>query len=137
MEKIGAGKHEDAAKMQHSVQTLARLVTRNGVVPPVKAALKMIGIDAGKSRMPLDSGGTLGVELKEEIRVELEKLGVIDNLAHPSITENVDIIIDDDYYQNAPRDSFVFNNVKLIGNLYNGLPIWGEDTVLIIKKGKF
>lgn len=33
------------------------------------------------------------------------------------ITENVDIIIDDNYYQNAPRDSFVFNNVKLIGNL--------------------
>jgi 4-hydroxy-tetrahydrodipicolinate synthase len=91
MDKIRTGKHEDAAKMQQSVQTLARLVTRNGGAPPVKAALKMIGIDAGKSRMPLDSGGTLSVELKEEIRVELEKLGVIDNLAHPPITEHVDI----------------------------------------------
>jgi hypothetical protein len=34
------------------------------------------------------------------------------------ITSYDDIIIDDDYYQNAPRDHFVFNGVKLVGNLF-------------------
>ncbi|MFW9968171.1 MAG: formaldehyde-activating enzyme, partial [Candidatus Thorarchaeota archaeon] len=53
--------------------------------PPVKAALKMIGINAGRSRMPLDTGGTLTLELKEEIRLELEKLGVIESLEHPLV----------------------------------------------------
>ena len=33
------------------------------------------------------------------------------------ITSNVDIIIDDNYYKNAPRDPFVFNSVKLRRNL--------------------
>ncbi|MHA2193192.1 MAG: hypothetical protein ACXAAR_07165, partial [Candidatus Thorarchaeota archaeon] len=72
------------AQLQQEAQTLARIVTRNGGGPPVKAALKMMGIKAGKSRMPLDSGGTLTLELKEEIRLELEKLGVIESLDHPA-----------------------------------------------------
>ncbi len=32
------------------------------------------------------------------------------------ITDSIDIFIDDISYQNAPRDSFVFNSVKLIKN---------------------
>jgi len=44
---------------------------------PVKAALKMRGLDMGKTRRPLVSGGVLTLEVKEEMRMELEKLGKI------------------------------------------------------------
>ncbi|MFX1262615.1 MAG: 4-hydroxy-tetrahydrodipicolinate synthase [Promethearchaeota archaeon] len=85
MESVKSGDYANAAELQQDVQTLARIVTRNGGGPPVKAALKMMGIKAGRSRMPLDSGGTLTLELKEEIRLELEKLGIIESLEHPSV----------------------------------------------------
>jgi formaldehyde-activating enzyme len=84
MSLVKAGEYKKAAQMQQDAQTLARIVARNGGAPPVKAALKMIGIKAGRSRMPLDTGGTLTLELKEEIRLELEKLGVIESLEHPA-----------------------------------------------------
>jgi 4-hydroxy-tetrahydrodipicolinate synthase len=82
MNKVRSGDIKEAAKLQHSIQVLTRIIDRNGGAPPVKAALKMMGLKAGKSRMPLDSGGTLTWELKEEIRIELEKLGLIDQLVH-------------------------------------------------------
>ncbi|MFW9863237.1 MAG: 4-hydroxy-tetrahydrodipicolinate synthase [Candidatus Thorarchaeota archaeon] len=84
MESVKSGDYANAAQLQQNAQTLARIVTRNGGGPPVKAALKMMGIKAGRSRMPLDTGGTLTLELKEEIRLELEKLGVIESLTHPA-----------------------------------------------------
>jgi hypothetical protein len=34
------------------------------------------------------------------------------------INDSIDIFIDDIGYQNAPRDSFVFNSVKLIQNFF-------------------
>ncbi|MHA2300145.1 MAG: 4-hydroxy-tetrahydrodipicolinate synthase [Candidatus Thorarchaeota archaeon] len=103
MEQVKAGDHEKAAQLQQDAQTLARIVTRNGGGPPVKAALKMMGIRAGRSRMPLDTGGTLTLELKEEIRLELEKLGVIESLNHPApvlaeikdVLSNMGLDIDD------------------------------------------
>jgi 5,6,7,8-tetrahydromethanopterin hydro-lyase len=51
----------------------------------------MMGINAGYSRMPLNSGGTLTRELKEEIRLELEKLEVIPSLDHPPIQKDIKI----------------------------------------------
>ncbi len=91
MTKVRNGDIEGASELQLRAQTLARIVTRNGGAPPVKAALKMIGIKAGRTRMPLDTGGTLTLELKEEIRLELEKLGVIDALPRPEPETNTDI----------------------------------------------
>jgi 4-hydroxy-tetrahydrodipicolinate synthase len=92
MNKVRKGKIEEAAKLQKSAQTLARIVLKNGAAPPIKAGLKMMGIKAGKCRMPLDTGGTLSPEIKEEIRLELEKLGVIHELRHPRIQEKVNIL---------------------------------------------
>jgi 4-hydroxy-tetrahydrodipicolinate synthase len=86
------GKVEEAAKLQRSAQTFARMVLKYGAAPPVKAALKMVGVNAGGSRMPLNSGGTLPPEIKEEIRIELEKLGVIEKLEHPTVQEDIQII---------------------------------------------
>ncbi|MHA2602114.1 MAG: 4-hydroxy-tetrahydrodipicolinate synthase [Candidatus Thorarchaeota archaeon SMTZ1-83] len=91
MRKVQSGDIEGASELQLKAQTLARIVTRNGGAPPVKAALKMMGIKAGRSRMPLNTGGTLTLELREEIRLELEKLGVIDILTRPMHEANTDI----------------------------------------------
>jgi formaldehyde-activating enzyme len=92
MNKVRKGKIEEAAKLQRSAQTLARIVLKHGAAPPIKAGLKMMGIKAGKCRMPLDTGGTLTPETKEEIRLELEKLGVIHELRHPHIQEKIHIL---------------------------------------------
>ncbi|MHA1963096.1 MAG: 4-hydroxy-tetrahydrodipicolinate synthase [Candidatus Thorarchaeota archaeon] len=92
MKLVQKGKIEKAAKLQRSVQTFARIVLKYGAAPPVKAALKMIGLNAGRSRMPLNSGGTLTPETKEEIRIELEKMGVIDKLEHPTVQKEIQIL---------------------------------------------
>jgi 4-hydroxy-tetrahydrodipicolinate synthase len=86
MNKVRKGKIEEAAKLQQSTQTLARIVLKYGAAPPIKAGLKMMGIKSGKCRMPLDTGGTMTPEIKEEIRLELEKLGVITD--SPEIKRN-------------------------------------------------
>lgn len=91
LEKVKTGDFEGASELQQSAQTFARIVTRNGGAPAVKAALKMMGIRAGRSRMPLNTGGTLTLETREEIRVELEKLGAIESLSHPPLDKNIDI----------------------------------------------
>ncbi|MHA2034774.1 MAG: 4-hydroxy-tetrahydrodipicolinate synthase [Candidatus Thorarchaeota archaeon] len=91
MKMVREGNMERAMELQHSVQTLARLITRNGGAPPVKAALRMMGIKAGRSRLPLNSGGTLTPELKDEIRMELEKLGLIESLSHPPIDRELNM----------------------------------------------
>ncbi|MGY5856487.1 MAG: 4-hydroxy-tetrahydrodipicolinate synthase [Candidatus Thorarchaeota archaeon] len=86
------GNVEEAAALQRSTQTFARMVLKHGAAPPVKAALKMLGVNAGRSRMPLNSGGTLTPEMKEEIRIELEKMGVIGKLEHPSVQKEIQIV---------------------------------------------
>jgi 4-hydroxy-tetrahydrodipicolinate synthase len=86
------GRVEEAAKLQQSTQTFARMVLKYGAAPPVKAALRMLGVNAGRSRMPLNSGGTLTPEIKEEIRIELEKMGLIENLEHPTVQTEIQIL---------------------------------------------
>ncbi|MGQ4911181.1 MAG: 4-hydroxy-tetrahydrodipicolinate synthase [Candidatus Thorarchaeota archaeon] len=91
MKLAKAGKIEEAAEKQAQAQTFARMVLKYGAAPPVKAALKMMGIRAGRSRMPLNSGGTLTPEIKDEIRLELEKMGVIEPKKVPPVQDNIDI----------------------------------------------
>ncbi len=91
MEKVESGDVQKAIELQHAAQTFARIVTRNGGAPPVKAAFKMLGIKAGKSRMPLDTGGTLSVELKDEIRLELETLGLLKPISNPQVDPSTSI----------------------------------------------
>jgi 4-hydroxy-tetrahydrodipicolinate synthase len=106
MEHVKKGDMKKATELQHSLQTLARIVTRNGGSPPVKAALRKMGMKAGYPRMPLDSGGTLTRELKEEIRLELEKLKLIEPLTHPSVASEIDVVkILKSDYDIEPADS--------------------------------
>jgi 4-hydroxy-tetrahydrodipicolinate synthase len=74
---VQKGDIDSARKLQMNAQKLARIFSRYGGALAVKAALKMMGVDVGKVRRPLVSGGVLTWEVREEIRMELEKLGKI------------------------------------------------------------
>lgn len=67
--------------------------------------------------------GYIDLTLKFDAQMILVQLGLVDqalfDLPEGSIPGDGDCIM-----------------LKLTGNLYNGSPIWGEDTVLIIQKGK-
>ncbi len=85
-------KLDEAAKLQREAQTFARMVLKYGAAPPIKAALRMMGIKAGRSRMPLNTGGTLTPEVKEDIRLELEKLGVLEKHVFEPINKDIEIL---------------------------------------------
>jgi 4-hydroxy-tetrahydrodipicolinate synthase len=72
------GDLKKAQELQMKVQKLARIFCRYGGAVPVKAALRMMGLKVGRARKPIREGGVIIHEDREEIRVELEKLGKID-----------------------------------------------------------
>ncbi len=72
------GNLEKAQELQMKVQKLARIFCRYGGAVPVKAALRMMGLKIGRARKPIREGGVIIHEDREEIRVELEKLGKIE-----------------------------------------------------------
>jgi 4-hydroxy-tetrahydrodipicolinate synthase len=74
---VKANDFEKARELQMKVQKLARIICRYGGTVPVKAALRMLGLKVGRSRKPMMEGGAIIHEDREEIRVELEKLGKI------------------------------------------------------------
>ena len=74
---VQKGDVDSARKLQMSAQKLARIFCRHGGAVAVKTALKMMSVDVGKVRRPLVSGGVLAWEVKEEIQMELERLGKI------------------------------------------------------------
>lgn len=78
-EAITKGDLETARRIQMSVQKLVRIFCRYGGNVPVKEALKMMKFDVGKSRRPLTKRGILGPEAREEMKLELEKLGIIES----------------------------------------------------------
>jgi len=75
---VQSGDLETARALQRQVQKLSRIFCRYGGGVPVKQALKMMGVDAGRPRSPLKGvGGALLHEDRAEIQLELEKLGKI------------------------------------------------------------
>ncbi len=73
---VKEGDLEKARELQLKVQKLARIITGSGAVG-TKEALNMMGIKVGPVRLPLSVGGELSYENREELRLELEKLGKI------------------------------------------------------------
>ena len=73
---VKEGDLERARELQLKVQKLARIITGSGAVG-TKEALNMMGIKVGPVRLPLSVGGELSYENREELRLELEKLGKI------------------------------------------------------------
>ncbi len=74
------GDDDQSRILQARVQKLSRLFMRHGLAVPLKAALKMIGEPVGKARGPLKEGGSLLHEDREEIKVELERIGLLERV---------------------------------------------------------
>jgi 4-hydroxy-tetrahydrodipicolinate synthase len=76
---VDAGKVAEARAEQRRVQKLSRIFCRHGGGVAVKAALKLMGVDAGVPRRPLKAvGGALSHETRAEIQLELERIGKIE-----------------------------------------------------------
>ncbi|MFX0030765.1 MAG: 4-hydroxy-tetrahydrodipicolinate synthase, partial [Candidatus Hermodarchaeota archaeon] len=66
----------EAQLLQKKIQKIARLLINSGALG-VKSCLNMMKIPVGTTRQPLIIGDALSYEIKDELRVELEKLGLI------------------------------------------------------------
>jgi 4-hydroxy-tetrahydrodipicolinate synthase len=71
------GELQQARELQYKVQKIARIIAGSGAVG-TKAALNMMKIKVGPPRQPLSVGGELTYESREELRLDLEKLGKIE-----------------------------------------------------------
>ncbi|OGD44748.1 hypothetical protein A3K69_01235 [Candidatus Bathyarchaeota archaeon RBG_16_57_9] len=74
--KFKAGKLEEARKVQWRLQKFTRHMVATGAQGP-KVCLNFMGHDVGPTRRPIVLGDTVSWELREELRVELEKLELI------------------------------------------------------------
>jgi 4-hydroxy-tetrahydrodipicolinate synthase len=73
---VKKGELKQARELQYKVQKIARIIAGSGAVG-TKEALKMMKIKVGPVRMPLSVGGELTYESKEELRLDLEKIGKV------------------------------------------------------------
>jgi 5,6,7,8-tetrahydromethanopterin hydro-lyase len=70
------GDLQKARELQYKVQKIARITVTSGAVG-TKEALNMMGVKVGRVRLPLSVGGELTYEAREELRLDLEKIGKI------------------------------------------------------------
>ncbi|MEM3627426.1 MAG: 4-hydroxy-tetrahydrodipicolinate synthase [Candidatus Bathyarchaeia archaeon] len=73
---IKNGDLQKARELQYKVQKIARIIAGSGAVG-AKEALNMMKIKVGPVRKPLSVGGELTYEAREELRLDLEKIGKI------------------------------------------------------------
>ena len=66
----------EAQNLQKNVQKMARMLINSGALG-AKECLNMMDIPVGITRQPIILGDSLSYELRDEFRVELEKLGLI------------------------------------------------------------
>ncbi|MFX1590556.1 MAG: 4-hydroxy-tetrahydrodipicolinate synthase [Promethearchaeota archaeon] len=66
----------EAQDLQKKVQKIARMLINSGALG-AKECLNMMGVPVGITRQPIILGDALSYELRDEFRVELEKLGLI------------------------------------------------------------
>jgi 4-hydroxy-tetrahydrodipicolinate synthase len=70
------GELQAARELEFKIQKLTRIITASGAVG-TKEALNMMKISVGAARKPLSVGGELTYENREELRLELERLGKV------------------------------------------------------------
>jgi len=73
---VKKGELEPARELQYKVQKIARIIAGSGAVG-TKEALNMMKVKVGPVRKPLSVGGELTYESKEELRLDLEKIGKV------------------------------------------------------------
>jgi len=74
---VQGGDLAKAQTLQAKIQTLVRLVVRQGSVQAVKEGLGMLGLPVGDARLPMLPGDAFRWEDREDLRVQLEKLDKI------------------------------------------------------------
>jgi 4-hydroxy-tetrahydrodipicolinate synthase len=75
--KMKEGRLEEAREVQRRIQKFTRHIVASGAQGP-KICLNYMGFKVGKTRRPIIVGDTVSYELREEFRVELEKLGLLE-----------------------------------------------------------
>lgn len=73
---IKKGEIQQARELQYRVQKIARIIAGSGPVG-AKEALRILKMKMGPVRIPLSVGGELTYESKEELRLDLEKIGKV------------------------------------------------------------
>lgn len=73
---VQKGELQKAQELQYKVQKIARIIAGSGAVG-AKEALRMVGLKVGPVRLPLSVGGELSYEAREELRLDLEKIGKV------------------------------------------------------------
>jgi 4-hydroxy-tetrahydrodipicolinate synthase len=73
---VQEGRLGDARQIQRTLQKMSRFMAKSGPVA-TKAALNMMGINVGPLRLPLSVGGELSYEERDELRLDLEKIGKV------------------------------------------------------------
>jgi 4-hydroxy-tetrahydrodipicolinate synthase len=68
-------------KRHREIQILTRIIVRKGSVQAVKEGLGMMGIDVGNGRHPIMPGGAFEREDREDLRTQLEDMGLISSAA--------------------------------------------------------
>ncbi len=75
--KMNEGRLEEAREIQRKIQKFTRHMVASGALGP-KICLNYMGFKVGKTRRPIIVGDTVSYELREEFRIELEKLGLLE-----------------------------------------------------------
>jgi len=76
-ENVKKGRLKEARALQRRIQKFTRLIVASGALG-CKVCLNYMGIPVGRTRRPLIMGDTLSFEAREELRIELEKLGLLE-----------------------------------------------------------
>jgi 4-hydroxy-tetrahydrodipicolinate synthase len=76
LKAVRKGDLKTAQESQYRVQKIARIIAKSGPVGS-KEALNLMGLKVGPVRLPLSVGGELSYEEREELRLDLEKIGKI------------------------------------------------------------
>lgn len=75
--RVKEGKLMEAREIQRRIQKFTRHIVATGAQGP-KVCLNYMGIQVGNTRRPIIIGDTVSYELREEFRIELEKLGLLE-----------------------------------------------------------
>ena len=75
--KMKDGKLDEARAAQRRIQKFTRHMVATGALGP-KVCLNFMGIPVGMTRRPIIMGDTVSYELREEFRIELEKMGLLE-----------------------------------------------------------
>jgi 4-hydroxy-tetrahydrodipicolinate synthase len=74
---FNSGNLEETRKIMRKIQKFTRHIVATGAQGP-KLCLNYMGVNVGNTRRPIIIGDTVTHELREEFRVELEKLGLLE-----------------------------------------------------------